>query len=205
MIGMTALLLAASISAAPDDIFRSGVDGDSCPDGRIVQADILYGDVTLTGVDVTLFENLWGRAANSDPPTPWPGLNGSTPMILDFTKTGYLAAKFHTSPDPPGTLTGMFRYASWPFMGPDLDFSVSAQCGDFSAEGSGCVALDVASIDQASVRWRFSAGSPFFCQLQPDMDYYVNVRFNDPAVTTPHCSDTDVTCPLPGIPNYFGE
>ena len=39
MIGMTALLLATSISGAPDDIFRNGMDGDICPDGRIVQSD----------------------------------------------------------------------------------------------------------------------------------------------------------------------
>jgi hypothetical protein len=202
MIGMTALLLATSISGTADGIFRDGMEGDVCPDGRIVQSDILYGDVTLTDVDVTLFENVWGYLTSSDPLTLWPGINGSTPMILDFTKTGYLAAKFHTLSDPPALLTGMFKYTSYPFMGPALDLSISGQCGDFSAELAGCVALNIPPVDQAFVHWRFSAGNPFMCQLQPDTDYYVNVRFTDPTATAPQCSD--VACPVP-ISNYFGE
>ena len=203
MIGMTALLLAASISADPDDIFRNGMDSDSCPEGRIVQSDILYGDVTLTDVDVTLFENLWGSAAGSSPPTPWPGINGSTPMILDFTKTGYLAAKFHTAPDSPGTLTGMFKYSSWPFVGPSLDVSVSEQCADFPAERTSCAWVNVANQDQPFLYWRFWGDDVFHCRLQPDTDYYVNIRLSDPTTTTPHCSD--VACELPGIQSYFGE
>jgi len=203
MIGMTALLLAASISGTGDGIFRDGMDSDSCPDGRIVQSDILYGDVTLTDVDVTLFENLWGRGADSDPPTPWPGINGSTPMILDFTKTGYLAAKFHTSLDPPGMLRGMFKYTSYPFAGPLLDVSISEQCADFSAEQTDCAWVNIANQDQPFLYWRFSAGDPFHCPLQPDTDYYVNMRLSDPTATTPHCSD--VACALPGIQSYFGE
>jgi hypothetical protein len=202
MIGMTALLLAASISGTGDGIFRDGMESDTCPDGRIVQSDILYGEVTLTDVDVTLFENLWGRDAGSAPPTPWPGLNGSTPLILDFTKTGYLAAKFHTSPDPPDLFSGMFKYTSYPFMGPDLDFSISGQCADFSPEQTGCVGLNIAPIDQAFLHWRFSTGDAFHCQLQPDTDYYVNVRFNDPTATAPQCSD--VACPVP-IQSFFAE
>jgi hypothetical protein len=202
MIGMTALLLAASISGTGDGIFRDGMDSDDCPDGRIVQSDIAYGDVTLTDVDVTVFENLWGRVADSGPPTPWPGLSGSTPLILDFTKTGYLAAKFHTSPDPSDMLQGMFKYTSYPFMGPDLDVSISGQCADFSPEQTSCVWSNVAPIDQGFLYWRFSAGDLFHCQLQPDTDYYVNVRFNDPTATAPQCSD--VACPVP-IQSFFGE
>ena len=203
MIGMTALLLAASISGTGDGIFRDGMDSDSCPDGRIVQSDILYGDVTVTDVDVTLFENLWGRGADSDPPTPWPGINGSNPMILDFTKTGYVAAKFHTSSGPPDMLRGMFKYTSYPFVGPDLDVSISGQCADFPAEQTGCASFNIANQDQPFLYWRFWGDDVFHCRLQPDTDYYVNIRLSDPTTTTPHCSD--VACELPGIQSYFGE
>jgi len=204
MLGITALLLATSISAAGDNIFESGLDGASCPDGRIMQSDLQYGDTTLTDVDVTAFENLWGRGAASDPPVSWPGLTGSSPMILDFARTGYLAAKFHTSADPADTLVGMFEYVSYPYgaSSPHLDFSITTECGNFSPEQSGCIELDVAAVDVPLGRWRVYAGNAFYCQLQSDTDYFVNVRFSDPAATGPQC--TDDACPIP-IQSYFGE
>jgi hypothetical protein len=195
-----ALIFAASLSASSDTIFDNGMDGQDCPDGRIVQSDISYNGTTLTDVDVTAFENIWGRASASDPPTLWPGIDESTPIISDFTKTGYIAAKFHVPADVAGGMVGQFRYVSYG-SGPLLDFSISTQCADFLPAQVACVLLDAPPDDSALMHWRFVNGSNFWCQLQADTDYYVNIRLYDPTQSPPSCSDD--TCPV-SVSNYFG-
>jgi len=200
MIDLTALILSASVSLAPDALFRDGFDGGACPAGRIANTEISYNGATLIGVDVTAFENLWGRLSASDPPVLWPGLDTSTPTILHFAKTGYIAAKFHVPADASVTTAGMFKYVSFG-SGPLLDFSISTECADFSPEQAACVVLDAPPDDSAMVHWRLTVGTNFWCPLQLDTDYYVNIRLFDPNVSPPQCSGD--TCPVT-VSNYFG-
>ena len=201
MIDVTALILAASVSLAPDALFRNGFDGGECPAGRIVQSDIDYNGTTVPDVNVTAFENIWGRSAPTDPLTFWPGINGATPVIVDFAKNGYVAAGFHVPSDVSQNIVGDFRYSSFP-VGPLLDFSISTACGDFSSELGSCVAFDMASDDSALIRWRMSNGTAFWCALQANTDYYVNIRLYDPTHVPQQCATFD-TCPVATM-NLFG-
>ena len=200
MIDVTALILAASVSLAPDANFRDGFDGGECPAGRIVSNDISYNGITLVGVDVTQFENIWGRAHAFDPPMVWPGVDASTPTILYFARTGYIAARFHVPADVTDSTDGLFTYSSFG-SGPLLDFSISTQCADFSPQQIACGILDAPPDGAAMMHWRLVNGSNFWCQLQADTDYYVNIRLDDPTESPPSCSED--TCPV-SVSNYFG-
>jgi hypothetical protein len=199
MLSVAALLLAASIPAGTDTVFKDGLDGEDCPAGRITLSDVSYGSGdTLSDADTTAFENIWGHATSSDPTLQWPGYAGTAPTIVQFTRTGYVAAKFHTPSEMPSTLSGLFKYVSY-VGGPNLDFSISGQCADFSQEESGCSAADMPATDMTLVYWRATPGSPFYCTLEPDTDYYVNILLTDPEAIDPECQED--TCQV-SIPSY---
>lgn len=202
MIDVVALLLAASISGTTDVVFNNGFDGDTCPAGRITRSDVTYASGgTRNNVDTTDFENIWGHATGSDPPLPWPGYPGTSPIIQDFTRDGYVAAEFHTPIVLPPTINGFFKSPSYP-GGPNIDFAISEQCGDFYPDQSGCLASNTPQGDAPLVYWRVTSGA-FYCILQPDTTYYINIRLTNPETTDPHC-DTDAnTCPVHTL-NYYG-
>lgn len=202
MIDVVALLLAASISGTTDVIFNSGFDGDTCPAGRITRSNVSYASGgTRSNVDLTQFENIWGHATSSDPVAPWPGYAGTSPIIQNFARDGYVAAKFHTPIIVPPTLNGFFKSPSYP-GGPNIDFAISEQCGDFYPDQSGCLAGDTPQGDNPLVYWRFTTGS-FFCILEPNRDYYINIRLTDPDAVDPNCDDDANTCPVHTL-NYYG-
>jgi hypothetical protein len=183
----TVFLLAASISGTTDvlgdtdAIFHNGYDGDNCPAGRVVRSDITYplgSSGTRPNVDLTAFENIWGHLTNSDEPVMWPGRPGTSPIIDQFARTGYLAAKFHTPAGLPQTMRGFFKNANYP-AGPNLDFSITQQCADFNPTQSGCLATDIIGGDVPMVFWQSSL-SNFNCVLEPDTDYFVNIRLATP-------------------------
>ena len=190
MISATVLLATVAMTVVPDQMFVSGMEADVCPEGRIVTSDVRYEfSGVVAAVDVTQFENIWGRQSASDPLVGWPGISGATPTIEEFTRTGYIAAAFHTPSELPEMLTGMFKNISYG-GGPALDVSIGA-CGDFSSSLGACFAGDVQPVDQSMVHWRTTAGSPVWCVVAPDTDYYVNIRLSDPDDDAAACS-TDV-------------
>ena len=202
MIDVVALLLAVSISGTTDVVFNEGFDGDTCPSGRINRSTISYGSGgTRSNADVTLFENIWGHAGSSDPALPWPGYPGTSPILEDFTRDGYVAAKFHTLAILPPTINGFFKSPSYP-GGPNIDFAISEQCGDFYPDQSGCLASNTSQGDSPLVYWRVTSGA-FYCILQPDTDYYINIRLTDPPTNDPNCDDQHDTCPVHTL-IYFG-
>ena len=202
----TAFLLAASLTVTPEEagsdiLFRDGYDASTCPDGRVVRSDISYaiGSAgTRHNVDLTAFENIWGHSTDTDSTMMWPGRPGSSTIIEDFDRYGYVAAKFHTPPGLPITLFGMFKNVQYP-TGPSLDFSISEQCADFYPQQSGCLATDIVGSDAVLVSWRTQL-SNYFCVLEPDTDYFVNMRLatpdNDPMCRGPYC--------LVHTLNYYG-
>ncbi|HKE47859.1 MAG TPA: hypothetical protein VKB52_07325 [Rhodanobacteraceae bacterium] len=179
-----------SASALPDQIFFSAMELDTCPAHRIERSDVSYNFQTVTGVDVTRFENLWGRVEATDPVEPFPGVAGSQPTVDAFTRTGYVAAKFHTPSDIPSGTDGLFKNVSYG-SGPALDFSLSPQCGDFSPALGACIEVDAPAADQGMVYWRGANGNAFYCALAPDTDYYANIRLHDPDDAAAGCSSTD--------------
>ena len=202
----TAFLLAASLTVMPEEagtdiLFRDGYDASTCPDGRVVRSDISYaiGSAgTRHNVDLTAFENIWGHSTDTDPTMMWPGRPGSSNIIEEFDRYGYVAAKFHTPPGMPITLFGMFKNVQYP-TGPNLDFSISQQCADFYPLQAGCLGTRYQRRRRRAPGMANSLSS-YFCVLQPDTDYFVNMRLstpdNDPMCRGPYC--------LVHTLNYFG-
>ena len=183
-----------SANSLPATVQVTGA-GDSCPASprtRATVSDINYlpGTHLRRGVDLTLWNNIWGHINESDNVTPFPGPNGASPSIQTLGKTQYVAAKFNTGPLGVN-FSGNYINVSYG-AGPSLDMSISPACGDFAPATPGCLVTDVPSIDRGLVYWRIVNGTNFVCPLQPNTDYYLNVQFHDPATTGPGCGTT--TC-----------
>lgn len=203
----TALLLAAALTATPEEagstdvLFRDGYDANLCPEGRVLHSDVSYAipsSGTRHNVDLTAFENIWGHSTDLDSAMMWPGRPGSSPIIENVASTGYIAARFHTPPGMPITLRGMFKNANYP-AGPNLDFSISEQCGDFYPQQSGCLATDIIGGDVPLVYWQ-AALSNFSCVLDADTDYFVNIQVTNPG-HDPNCRGP--SCEVHTL-NYYG-
>lgn len=192
MLNTAALIAAYAMSAETDLVFRNGFDQlHSCPANRVLVSDIFYppnsSNVRRNALLET-FEDIWGHMTPSDPAVPWPGLSGSSPVIKYVTRGGYVAALFHTPANLTSSQSGAYRNAN-NFRGPNIDFAISRDCGDFAPPDASCRATNFAASDEAVVTWRGGTSTAFFCGLAPDTDYFINVRFNDPNPTGPNCTD----------------
>jgi len=187
VLSVAALLATVAMTGVPDNVFFSGMEADTCPEGRILASDVQYGFTgTVANVDVTRFENLWGHVGALDPPVAWPGVTGASPTIEQFTRTGYIAAAFHTPSEMPDTLQGMFTNISYG-GGPALDISIGG-CGDFSSALGACFVPDTAAVDASMMHWRTAVPTSFYCVVAPDTDYYINIRLSDPDDDAGSCS-----------------
>jgi hypothetical protein len=184
-----------------------GGDGGSCqgPAGltRLTQSNITYGPVNLTArpnVDVKEWNNIWGHGTPSDGVTPWPGVNGAGPVIRQFGRTNFLAAHFNTGAHGEPTY-GVLAYAS-NIGGPNVDIRISQTCGDFSANAANPACLvQAASDDSPAIRWKFGTGNTgSYCNLLPNTDYYINIKFHDPASPV-ECPVGSSVCPFYTVNN----
>ena len=185
-----ALLILAMTPGVTDPILRDGFDADLCPAGRQTRANISLGGFTLTNVDVTQWDNVWGRSNIFDPPIPWPGLAVSMPIILNFGESTYMSLRFHVPIDSPHT---EYNY------GKDLTAAISSDCGDFNPPSSVCHHETVSG--QNLVPWRV-ASSGGFCLLTPDTDYFLNLKITDPDQVSPTCAPSAPSCAI-GTANNF--
>jgi hypothetical protein len=211
MIQLTALLLAAATSQTSDSIFTDAFDEPYvCPqsittgtDTRTLRtlSDILYAntDHVRHNVNIAVFDNIWGHITELDGLTLWPGVPGASPTIRTIGKTEYVGAKFHVPAFVLPSANGSFKHVMYS-GGPDIDFSISRLCGDFESV-EGCSVSGAAPDDNPMVVWRIGQGNRFRCGLQPDTDYYVNIRFTDRGTTGPDCYGT--TC-YSTIQQYVG-
>jgi hypothetical protein len=182
---VAALIVAASMSSLPDEIFFSEMEFGACPAGQITRSAVTYAGDRVNNVDVTQFENIWGRVSASNAPVPWPGAPGSTPSIDMFARSGYIAASFVTLHDMASYI-GMYVNVSYP-PGPVIDASISQQCGDFAAGLGTCIVYQVPAQDQPMLHWRGANGPTLYCLLQPDTTYYVNMRLSNPDDGSTYC------------------
>lgn len=199
MITIAALLLAAATSQTqPDDgIFKDGLDsGASCPAsisspngplGYRRTSDILYlpNGVRHT-VDITEFDNIFGHIDALDDLTDWPGVPGASPTIKTIGREEYVGAAFHVPFTAPSSLWGRFKHVIYS-GGPHIDVSISRTCGDFDPVDPYCQAKDVDNDDSFFMTWRVSAEMFHACTIEPDTDYFLNVRFTDPHENSPDC------------------
>lgn len=236
MIRLAALLLVVASTAsantedftpdaATDTIFQDGFDGPppvgSCTSvgrTRLPTSDITYGpshDVTVFNparyhVDITEWINTWGHASAGDTALPWPGRNGSAPALRNFSRNNFVGIHFKTPANATAnsTLNGFFTYPiDW--NNPNADIKISTSCGDFSPnpDNPGCMATNAASSNEVMIRWKFKPGNIYaYCVLQPNTDYYVNIRLTDPAspITCAPIA-TAGNCPLYTVHNFGGS
>ena len=194
-----ALLVVAMTPGVYDPVFHDGYEPvTECPAGRQEVAVIAYGaDDTGHAIDVTEWMNVWGRSSAYDPPVPWPGVDGSDPVFLDFGASTYVAAHLTV---PAGTPLGWYGWLTHPEYnyGTDLTGAISPFCGDFSPAAQTC--FTEATSGAPIVPWRTGQGS--FCPLAPGGDYYLNLRLSG-SLDRPGCSTTMDSCAV-GLVNHNG-
>lgn len=150
---------------------------------RIVTSDVYYGALTSNirnSVDLQEWGHIWGHFNPTDSEALWPGASGSQPTLINFQPTSYLAAHFRTgSPTGPnGPHSGFFLF---PFLSaPSMDMTISTACGDFTGPPAGCKAT-AGSPGGNFVSWTFATNNQTKCILQPNADYWVNMKFTNPS------------------------
>jgi hypothetical protein len=201
MTPIAALLFATAVSQVPppEAILQDGFDaGAACP--STIPTDT--GNLTLRrisdiwylpnvhvrhGVDVTTWDNIWGHINELDDVTLWPGVPGTSPTIKTVGRSEYVAARFHVPALVPPMLGGMFKHVMYG-GGPAIDVTISQTCGDFRTLEPGCWVRDWPSNDVPSLRWHIGAGNASFCHVEPNTDYFLNIRFSNPNTTGPDCT-----------------
>jgi hypothetical protein len=188
-------------AATPDFIFHNGFeDPASCVVAgltRINLSDITYGPYSHPvryAVPVTEYNNIWGHNTATDGTTPWPGISGSGPVLQDFTRRNFLAAHFRTGADTTRTGTLYTTYAATL----DIDLAISTQCGDFTYVPPGCLRRDVSRNGGLLASFTFATNNVTKCALQPNTDYWLNMKYSDPNSTT-GCAAGAEYCPLASV------
>jgi hypothetical protein len=195
MLSAALLVLAAAAPGVYDPLFHASFEqNSSCPAGRQEHSDIGYVGDGNSGelrynVDVREWENIWGHASPTDGTVPWPGRGNSAPVIADFGKYTYIAAHFYVPAGAPPTWLGWITHTDYNY-GHDLTVSISAECGDFSPGAQACYMQTLSG--QPLVPWRMNAGG--FCHLQPNTDYYLNLKMTDPDQPSSTCSRNAEVC-----------
>ena len=192
---------AGSVTSQPASV-SVGV-ADSCPSTPLVRmavGNIRYpntGSGVRNNVDLTVYDNIWGHLNNTDGVTPWPGVNGTQPAILNWNRATYVAAKFHVPANESTHQYGRLGYGTY-YSGPPMTLSISSTCGDFSPTNPVCVSTHGAG--ESFNKWVID---PFTngCPLTPNTDYYVNIKMADP--NTSECGSNGV-CPGIAINNTLG-
>ncbi|MGH8171934.1 MAG: hypothetical protein ACREPX_02225 [Rhodanobacteraceae bacterium] len=201
-LGMTCSNSQGSVTSLPATIAIQQGD-TSCPAGRQTVGNIFYppSQTLRNNVDLTMWDNIWGHNTTTDPQVPWPGFPGSNPVIKNFNKTGYVAAKFHVPSNAVG-YQGFYKNISYN-GGPNLTMSISPNCGDFAPTQIACLKENVPAGDQGMVYWRQANGTNFYCHIDTDTDYYLNIKLTDPTADGPNCAPSG-TC-YAHVQNNFGN
>lgn len=175
--------------------------GDSCPAGRMTTANIRYpnvpGSSIRSNVDLTNYDNIWGHMNNTDSVTPWPGVSGTQPAILNWNRTQYVAAKFHVPTSVNTQQFGVLGYGTY-YSGPAMTLSFSTECGDFTPANALCVSTHGAG--ESFRKWVINPNVNG-CPLAPGQDYFVNIKMADQ--NTSECGGTGV-CTGIAINNILG-
>jgi hypothetical protein len=165
-----------------------------CPPNRQTVAEVCYdyglqSSKCARNVDVTKFENVWGRGSPTEQVIPFPGRNVFA-IIRNMQKNGILALKF-TAPLSPMNSWGIFNHAAT-MPGPNLSYAISTACGDFSPADSRCHAENIGPGVNAMM-WKLpNYTGPALCPLVPGGVYYKNIKMTNPPAT--HFECTGSTC-----------
>jgi hypothetical protein len=197
MLSAALLVLAAAAPGVYDPVFHGDFEQNStCPAGRQLYSDLGYVGDNHSGdlryhVYLGEWENIWGHADPYDTTTPWPGRGNSAPVIAEFGKTTYIAAHFYVPPGAPLTWLGWITHTDYNY-GHNITAAISTECGDFSPAAQTCFIQSQSG--QPLVPWRTNTGA--FCRLQPDTDYYLNLKMTNPNEPSPTCSQHADVCAI---------
>ena len=169
----------------PATILSDPSNQASQPLTRLMTSNISYGiyPSARPNMDVTSWDNIWGHGSTTDAGLAWPGPGSASPVIRDFGRTTYLAAKFHVPAGYATTHFGQYAHAINP-PGPPVSASISRTCGDFApALGVGCLVTAWPDDLSTHLQWKVQTTNTSFCSLLPDTDYYLNMKLTDPTST----------------------
>ncbi len=187
IIALACALIAMQPAWSADLVFRSNLEpADSCSYGppglsRQTAGNVTYvpGFQTAYGVDLTKFENIWGRSAPGDQPLPWPSVDNQIAFIDPMYRAKYLAAQF-TVPALPLALSGSFKRADISGDVTHTSASISETCGDFyvDLDTDGC-AIDSGNRGSPLLVWAIGGNlPPNVCSLKPGHTYYLNIMMS---------------------------
>jgi hypothetical protein len=177
------------------------------PPGRIVSSAIAYVPGALNppynrvGVDLQEYANLFGHASTVDDLIPFPGRANAQPSILVFPKTGYVALRFRMPAGFSPYRYGWISRQEYNY-GQDLTSSISRTPGDFNPATAAEV-IEGRSGQRLSM-WRSSAAAANTgVILQPEVDYYYNLKMTDPSRPSRFCLSGASFCVI-GLVNNVG-
>jgi hypothetical protein len=171
------------------------------PSGRITTSNIAYvpatGSVRFTAI--TEWSAIWGHATPFDAETPFPGKANAQPTVLNFTRTGYVAAHFR--PSGIGARFGWITHTEYNYGG-DLTWAISRIPGDFSPADPLCHGTTLSG--QPIAMWTTAPATyRGKCAVAPSIDYYLNIKLTNPAQGTSTCLANSPQCVI-GTANSFG-
>ncbi|MBO9665098.1 hypothetical protein [Dokdonella sp.] len=211
MLPFVPLLLAASVAVTDDAVLADGfeipftacsatISSPYAARSLLMHSYVTYGVQTITNrpwVWLVEWDNIWGYSSAADTHrAPWPGVNGAGPVIREFGRYNYVGAHFNTGPNSANKY-GYFIYPT-NVGGPNIDLRISQTCGDFSDSPANpaCSVPDKASDGSPTMRWWVKQGNVnTYCNLQPNTDYYLNIRFTNPSSTV-ECRASETICPV---------
>lgn len=191
MLDFASLIVGASLMAKMDTLLSNGFETAACPYMQQENANVSWSynlNPVLPNVDVTEFQNVWGRASASDTPVPWPGKNGYAVMTINrplFFATRFTVPASGLSP----TLHGRFSHGET-VPGPNLSMAISPTCGDFDPPSTYCKVAN-AGPGVLMVGWKLPSGTAGnLCPLTPGQTYYANFKLTNPNAVDPmNCGD----------------
>ena len=172
---------------------------DTCPAGRLANTPIYYpnsGQGTRPNVSVTSWDSVWGYRNATDTLHPWPGVSGSSPVLMNFIRGRYLAARFTVPTTAAPTLFGFLNHGTY-LAGPPLTMSISQSCGNFNPTATRCY-IENRGAGESMVSW-VTSENPNRCILTPGQSYYVNVKLTDPNAVNTACNSTSCNVAINSI------
>lgn len=183
-------------------VVAAGNGNDVCPSSpltRQISGNIQYppkvgtGQPTRQNADLTKWAEIWGHQTTTDTAVLWPGFNGASPVVTNFGRNSYIAAKFHV-PSAPGLSDAFYRNIS-NYAGLDVTAAISTKCGDFQPEQTACISTAPPG-DEGFGYWSVVVGTARYCKLELDTDYYLNIKHRDPTQANGNCAAGASTCRL---------
>lgn len=186
------------VTTLPGGIFTDGFEAHVEPAlcGQ-QQTGTVYYQVNsfAANVDITRFENIFGKLAANKPAVLFPGVNTS-PYIKALGKQAFVAARF-VMPALPLTARGKVSMGET-FGGNPLTISISPHCGFTQAVDPKCIVHRTTT--GQGVTWKPDGGTyaGVACPLTPGRTYFVNVQFEPapPTGVSYNCSASACSAPF---------